>query len=311
MIVRCRAERVLIGDGRAAGVQASFADPQTGASAGVTVRAPRIVVACGSLESPVLLLRSGVGGPAVRRYLHLHPVVAFLGLHAEQQRPWWGGPMTAMVDEFADIEDGYGFLVQGVQWATSIVAGATARTSGEELKETMARLENAAWFIGLQRDRGHGSVTIDAAGSAVVRYALTDEVDVRVAHRSIEAQVRLHAAGGAQEIVPFATTTTRWRAGDDLDEFIAAMQRLPLSAGGHKLFSAHQMSSCRMGSDPATSVANPWGELHDTPGVYVGDASALPTATGVNPMISTMAVAHRTAEAIAQQTRTHTSATHG
>jgi choline dehydrogenase-like flavoprotein len=105
-------------------------------------------------------------------------------------------------------------------------------------------------------------------------------------------------------------TTTRWRAGDDLEEFIAAMQEIPLGVGGHKLFSAHQMSSCRMGSDPATSVADPWGELHDTPGVYIGDASALPTASGVNPMISTMAIAHRTAEAIAQMTSAGAPAVH-
>jgi hypothetical protein len=81
--------------------------------------------------------------------------------------------MTAMVDEFADIEDGWGFLLQGVQWANSIIAGGTAHASGEELKETMVRLENAAWFIGLQRDRGHGSVTIDADGNTVVRYSMT------------------------------------------------------------------------------------------------------------------------------------------
>jgi choline dehydrogenase-like flavoprotein len=309
--VRCTAERVLTEDGRAAGVQAMLADPQTGAKTRVEVRAPRVVVACGSLESPALLLRSGIGGPAVGRYLHLHPVIATLALYAEPQRPWWGAPMTAMVDEFADIEDGYGFLVQGVQWATSIVAGGIARASGEELKETMARLENASWFIGLARDRGHGTVTIDAAGNAVVHYALTDELDVRIAHRSIEAQIRLHAAGGAQEVVPFAATATRWRAGENLEKFITAMQRLPLGAGGHKLFSAHQMSSCRMGSDPATSVANPLGELHDTPGVWVGDASALPTATGVNPMISTMAMAHRTAEAIAQSATAQVPAVHG
>jgi choline dehydrogenase-like flavoprotein len=54
-----------------------------------------------------------------------------------------------------------------------------------------------------------------------------------------------------------------------------------------------------MGSDPATSVANPFGELHDTAGVWIGDASAFPTASGVNPMITIMALAHRTAEAIA------------
>jgi choline dehydrogenase-like flavoprotein len=54
-----------------------------------------------------------------------------------------------------------------------------------------------------------------------------------------------------------------------------------------------------MGSDPLTSVAGPWGELHDTPGVWIGDASAFPTSSGTNPMISIMALAHRTAEAIA------------
>jgi choline dehydrogenase-like flavoprotein len=74
---------------------------------------------------------------------------------------------------------------------------------------------------------------------------------------------------------------------------------VPLAAGGQKLFSAHQMSSCRMGTDPQSCVADPWGELHDTPGVWIGDASALPTASGTNPMISIMALAHRTAEAIA------------
>jgi hypothetical protein len=247
-----------------------------------------------------LLLRSGIGGPAVGRYLHLHPVLATLALHAEPQRPWWGAPMAALVDQFADLQDGYGVLIEGVQWATSIVAGGIARASAEDLKETMAQLEHASWFIGLSRDRGHGSVTIDDAGNAVVRYALTDEVDVRTAHRSLDAQIRLHAASGAREIRPFAATAARWRAGEDLDEFIATVQRIPLRAGGHKVFSAHQMSSCRMGADPDTSVAGPWGELHDTPGVYIGDASALPTATGVNPMISTMAMAHRTGEAIAR-----------
>jgi choline dehydrogenase-like flavoprotein len=53
-----------------------------------------------------------------------------------------------------------------------------------------------------------------------------------------------------------------------------------------------------MGADPSTSVANPRGELHDTAGVWVGDASAFPSAVGVNPMVSIMALAHRTADAM-------------
>lgn len=61
VIVGCRAERVLTEGGRAAGVTAVFTDPSTGVATPVEVRAPRVVVACGSLESPALLLRSGIG----------------------------------------------------------------------------------------------------------------------------------------------------------------------------------------------------------------------------------------------------------
>jgi choline dehydrogenase-like flavoprotein len=56
-----------------------------------------------------------------------------------------------------------------------------------------------------------------------------------------------------------------------------------------------------MGTDPKTSVAGPWGELHDTKGVWIGDASAFPTSSGTNPMITIMALAHRTADAIAAE----------
>jgi choline dehydrogenase-like flavoprotein len=60
------------------------------------------------------------------------------------------------------------------------------------------------------------------------------------------------------------------------------------------------MGTCRMGADPATSVADPRGELHDTPGVWIGDASAFPTPSGTNPMITIMALASRTAENIGE-----------
>jgi choline dehydrogenase-like flavoprotein len=81
--------------------------------------------------------------------------------------------------------------------------------------------------------------------------------------------------------------------------FIAKVQQIPLRAGGWTLFSAHQMGTCRMGNDPAASVAGPWGELHDVRGVWIGDGSAFPTSSGTNPMITIMALAHRNAEAVA------------
>ncbi len=299
LVARCRAERILVENGRAVGVQARWSDPLTGRGAAVVVRAPQVVVACGALESPALLLRSGIGGPAVGDNLRLHPCAAVVGYYADDLEGWKGAPHAGLVDEFENVEEGHGFLLEGAQYTTATAATAVPFTGGARHKQLMSDFRHGASFIGLLRDRGHGRVTIDGSGTAVPWYSLTDELDLRNAGRAIDAQVRLHAAGGAQRILGAAAGAPMWRWGDDLDGFIARLQRIPLRAGGWTLFSAHQMGSCRMGSDPSTSVADPWGQLHDTKGVWIGDASAFPTASGTNPMITIMALAHRNAQAVA------------
>lgn len=303
LVTRCWATRVRVENGRTCGVDAVWSDPESGRSTELVVQAPQVVVACGSLESPALLLRSGIGGPAVGQNLHLHPCTATIGYYDEDLQAWRGAPHAGLVHEFDDLEDGYGFLIEGAQYTTAIAASAVP-ILGEPHKQLMSRFRHGGSFIALLRDRGHGRVTIDAAGNAVPWYSISDELDVRNAHQGIEAQLRLHEAAGAQQIVAAAVGAPTWRWGDDLDAFIEHVKRIPLRAGGWRLFSAHQMGSCRMGSDPSTSVAGPWGELHDTAGVWIGDASAFPTASGVNPMITNMALAHRNAQAIIEAART-------
>lgn len=39
----------------------------------VIIKAKRVIVSCGSLQSPLLLLRSGIKNPHIGRHLHLHP----------------------------------------------------------------------------------------------------------------------------------------------------------------------------------------------------------------------------------------------
>ena len=294
-----RATRVLVEGGRAAGVEAVW-QPPDGRGAKVTVRAPRVVVACGSLESPALLLRSGIGGPAVGHNLRLHPSSVVGGAYGADQEAWWGAPQAGLCDEFADTGDGYGFLIETAQYAPGLIGSATPWISAADHKQRMEEFRFTANFISLTRDRGAGQVSIDANGESVPMYAVTDELDLENLKKGIEAQIRLHEAAGAHMIGPLAEGAPTWRRGDDLEAFIGGVKRIPFRAGGYKLFSAHQMGSCRMGDDPQTSVAGPWGELHDTKGVWIGDASAFPTSSGTNPMVSIMALAHRTAEAIAE-----------
>jgi choline dehydrogenase-like flavoprotein len=299
LLTRCWAERVLVDSGRAAGVEATWSDPETGRSAPITVRAHQVVVACGSLESPALLLRSGIGGPAVGNYLRLHPCTAVFGYYPEDTQAWRGAPHAGLVHEFENVEDDYGFLIEGAQYTTALAASALPFTDGALHKRLMADFRHGGSLIGLLRDHGHGRVTIDHAGMSVPWYSLTDELDVRNTHLAIAAQARLHEAAGAQQIVALAAGCPTWRRGEDLAAFVARAQRIPLRAGGWTLFSAHQMGTCRMGNDPRRSVADPWGQLHDTRGVWIGDSSAFPTSSGTNPMITIMALAHRNAEAVA------------
>jgi acyl-CoA reductase-like NAD-dependent aldehyde dehydrogenase/choline dehydrogenase-like flavoprotein len=298
LVVNCRAERILVENGRAAGVEGTYVGPD-GATARVMVRAPQIVVACGSIESPALLRRSGIGGPAVGDYLHLHPAGAIFAIYDGPQDAWWGPPQAALCHRFAEGRDGYGFLLEGAHHSIGISAAALPWQSGRQHKEDMARFRNTAGLIWLIRDRGHGRVDVDAAGNPVPSYPLVDDLDVSNFRAGLEAVARVHEAAGAEQIGPLTRTRTVWGRGEDFAAFLSGIRECSLAPREHAVFSAHQMGSCRMGKDRATSVANPWGELHDTPGVWVGDASAFPSASGTNPMVTIMALARRTAGAMA------------
>ncbi len=299
-VVNCTVERVLVEDGRAAGVTGTYTDAE-GRTAKVTVRAPTVVVAAGALDTPAILLRSGIGGPAAGDYLRLHPATAVAGFYDEAQQGWWGPPQSGLSAACADIEDGYGYLIETSHASPGVSGAAFPFQGGEAHKELMARSPVTAAFVLLIRDHGHGRVTIDAAGTPVHDYPFDDELDLRVFAHGLEELVRLHEAAGANGIATFHRELAPWTrdSGESIDDFVTRVREASLAPYDHATFSLHHMGSARMGRDPQTSVANGWGELHDTPGVWIGDASGFPTASGTNPMLTTMALALRTAEAIA------------
>jgi choline dehydrogenase-like flavoprotein len=121
IVVHARAERILTHEGRATGVEATYGDPVSGTRARLRVDARHVVAACGALETPALLLRSGIAGRAVGRYLRLHPSASIYGVYADDQRAWWGPPQAAVMDEFRDLDgEGYGLLIEGSQYYTGI-----------------------------------------------------------------------------------------------------------------------------------------------------------------------------------------------
>ncbi len=290
-----RVDKIRTDNGVASGVEGTFTDPATGQSVRVVINAPTVVAAAGSLETPALLLRSGIGGPAVGKGLHMHPASLVAGIYDDPQEQWHGPGMAGAMDEFAEFNEGYGYLIEGVQHLPALFASVVPFTSGAQHKELCQQYRHRADFLILLKDRGTGSVTIDDNGEAVHWYPFDDQLDRDNFKHAIVTCIRMHVAAGAQQIFVAAQAMPPWQRGEDLEAFIEKVNQIPIGPGGTPVFCAHQMSSARLGSDPNTSVADPNGELHDTPGVWIGDSSGMPTCSGANPMLTVMALAHRTA----------------
>jgi len=299
-IVGARVERILVEDGRATGVEATVTNAD-GSTTALRVQASTVVVAAGAIESPAVLLRSGIGGPAAGRHLRLHPASLVGGVYEQPIEGWIGQIQSALSDQFKGCEGEHGFLIEASTVAPAIVAMSMPWEDGMAHKRTLSKLAHIAPFISVARDHGEGQVVIDEHGRAVTRWSFADELDASMFRAAMVELAKLQRAAGAREIITFfQQPIVRWREGEDFEAFLAEIDGGSLEANDVAAFTAHQMGSCRMGSDPAESVADGRGELHDTKGVWIGDASAFPTAPGVNPMISIMALAHRTAANILQ-----------
>lgn len=288
-VVGCHVDRVVTEDGRAAGVEATVGETR------LRVEAPTVVLAAGAIESPAILLRSGIGGPQVGRNLQLHPTYMVSGVYDEPVEAWSGQLITVVSTDFMDLDSGEGFFIAPLGLSPATWAGQSPWADPRSAREHFLRFAHVASWHAISHDHGAGRVVLDRDGKALVEWDLSDPVDRRVAVRGNVELARVHRAAGAKEIFTFHWTEAGvWREGEDFDAYLARLAELPVE--DTTAYSAHQMSSCRMGASPETSVADTRGELHDVEGVWIGDAAALPTAPGVNPMISIMALAERTAE---------------
>lgn len=290
IIVNCRVERVTQAQGRATGVDA-VVHTATGDHR-LRVNAKAVVVAAGSIHSPAILLRSGLRNPNIGRHLRLHPCTAVWGRFADEVRPWGGVMQAVYSDEFADQDGrGYGVKLETAPIHPTVFMLAGAWEDGRQHKQLMSQLAHAVPVGLLTRDLGSGRVMLDHNGQPVVDYRV-DYRDWTHIRYAIEGAARTIAAAGATEVFATHSRYVSWRPGTEpLVNFMRRIDAADYGPGQMGFLSYHQMATCRMGSDRRRSVINQHNESHDLPGLFVADASAFPTASGVNPMITIMAIA--------------------
>lgn len=285
-----RVTRVIVEAGRAVGVVAR-ATGTNGSSKRVTVRARAVVLACGTLATPALLLRQSLANRSdqVGRNLTIHPAGYAWARFDEPIRAFEEIPQGYCVEEFED----QGLRFEGGTLPPSLAAGTFGQV-GRRWTELVEHMDEMAVFGFMLAETSRGRVTLGPGGRPQMTYWVNDE-DVARMVRAQAILARIFLAAGARTVFPGMQVF-------DTVESLEDVERLeregPSTLRPHHMdLSAYPpLGTCRMGADPARSVIGPSHEAHDVPGLFVVDGSAVPGPLGVNPQITIMALSERAAE---------------
>jgi choline dehydrogenase-like flavoprotein len=267
-----RVTGILTRDGRACGVE-------TGSG---RVLARAVLLAGGAVGTPELLLRHGLDG-SVGRNLHVQPAT-WVGARFDDEVRGWSGVMQSWhVDQWRSrgvfLEATFTPLPFGAHWLPGV---------GHEFKDRLENIGRLA-VIGVHLiDTSSGRVRL-RGGAARLGYKLTGADAQRLGFGIARASEMLFAAG-AREVYPQIAGVSSLAPGEE------RRVESGIKPGRLRLEAFHPMGTAAMGV-----VTDARGELRDLPGAYVADGSLLPTALGVNPMITIIAMARRVARGLADQ----------
>ena len=287
-----RVETVDIVAGRARGVTATLQGKTNGRGRRpkLTVRAEAVVVAGGTLMTPLLLRRSGAcqSSGMLGKNLSIHPASKVLALFDDRVDQWRGIPQGYTIDHFAHE----GLMFEGSSLPFDVAALGIPWT-GSRFTEVMERYPYLATFGFMIQDRSRGEVRPGFGGSPLITYNLCRE-DVALMQRGIELLCEVYQAAGARRVLPLCAGFDEVNTPADLERLRGAALR----AGDFEVTAFHPLGTCKIGVDPERSCLGPDHEAHDVSRLFVCDGSAVPSSLGVNPQMTIMAMALRAAEII-------------
>jgi len=291
LYTNCRAEKILYEKSLAKKVICSFIDPSTRRKKGhLVIKAKIIVVACGTLHTPVLLKRSSLPDPGgqIGRNLTIHPAAKVIALFDEEVRAWDGIPQSYYLDDL--IAEGIRF--EQIFTPPALVAP-NIILSGEEHSEIMAKYNQLACFGMIIQDSSRGKVFALPNGKPFIWYSL-NKYDLAKFKKGIHHLVDIFFAAGATKVFPCIYKFPAITKDDGAD----IIYKKRISARDLDLQAFHPLGTCRMGANPKESAVDADGRLYGMDNVYISDGSIFPTSLGVNPQITIMAAALKIAEHI-------------
>jgi choline dehydrogenase-like flavoprotein len=263
------------------------------------IEAPVVVVSASSIFSPLLLLKSRLANSSgeVGRNLTFHLTSALLGMFDHPMYPSSGIPQSALCDEFLNKNgDAGGFWMEAVP-ATPTLAALAIPGFGARHRSLMHQYPNVGATIVLVKEIDSGGrVTVNDYGRPSISYDLGAK-DLEYLKQGLKATAEVQFAAGAREVLTLHATETVFKS---VDEISSRLSHSDWGTNEIALYSAHPLGTCRMGGDPRHSVVGSQCQSHDVKGLFVIDGSVTPTSLGVNPQITLLAIAEKSAEWIAE-----------
>lgn len=260
----------------------------------VIIKAKRVIVSGGTLQSPLLLLRSGLTNPQIGKNLYLHPVTLVSATYPDEPpiNPWEGAVLTSVVDEFQNLDGhGHGVKLECMTMLPSWVLPFQAWTGGLDYKMLCSEMPHMTSHIVLTRERESGRVYPDPVdGKCRIAYT-PSAFDKRHTMEGVLALAKIAYVQGAKEIITTTVGMPPFERSDDaaadsgdgindpdFQAWLAEVRKRGLNPPETGWGSAHQMGTCRMASTPRAGVVDPKGKVWGVEGLFVADASVFPSA---------------------------------
>jgi choline dehydrogenase-like flavoprotein len=291
-----KALKVKIKNGIARAVEARVLDRRTQKKKPykLTVKAKAVVLAGGTLQTPIMLMNSGVKcNGQVGRNFKCHPTVKAVGVFDEPIHYWKGVHQGHHIHEFTE---------EGIDMGVAVIHPAIFALSfpqfGRESLELMELHDQMLNMGAVVKDTTSGYVKRAPWGEPMPYYNIDHvETDKLIRAAALMSEL-LFTAGAKRVLLPFAA----------LEEIngpdqIKKIYNTGIRPSGIEVTTQHLFSTCRMGANPRRSVLNPWGECWDVEKLFITDASMIPSSIGVNPQETIMALATRTGQYILENQR--------
>ena len=261
----------------------------------VAIEAPIVILSASAINSPVVLLKSELANSSgqVGKNLTFHLTSAVLGIYDRVIYGAGGIPQSAMCDEFLNKNgDGGGFWFEAVPIYPTLASLALPAFGGFHRQMMRNYPHIGASIVLVKEIDSSGQVTVNDQGRASISYSLRGR-DLAYLKQGLAIAAQMHFAAGATRVMTLHATPTEFRSVPEIEKKLADSD---WGTNEVALYSAHPLGTCRMGEDPARSVVDSHCQVHDLQGLFVIDGSVTPTSLGVNPQLTILAIAEKSAE---------------